>query len=96
MKRILIIGLLLLSIASLCAIPKWYSSARSTFSSGEWIVGLGTGATKDEALSNAKTDLVQQISVKVQSTTEVQANSIETEGKEFYSESIKKSNQTYR
>lgn len=90
MKKILIFALLICMVSALLAIPKWYSSARSTYTSGEWILGLGSGKSADDALSNAKTDLVQQISVKVQSTTEIQAKSIETEGKEFYSESIQK------
>lgn len=90
MKKILISTLLLTICLALTAIPKWYNNPRDFFDSNEFIVGIGSGSNYEQALTNAKNDLLQQISVKVESTTEVQAKSIESEGKEFYSESIQK------
>lgn len=90
MKKILILFLLIGLMLSIQAAPKWFETARTLGNSGEIIVGIGSGSNRDQALSNAKTDLLQQISVKVQSTTDIQAKSIESEGKEYYSESIQK------
>ncbi len=90
MKKLIFILLILSMVVACVATPKWYESARQTYDTGEVIIGLGSGSSRDQALSNAKTDLLQQISVKVQSTTELAAKSIETDGKEYYTESIQK------
>ncbi len=90
MKHILFTIVLITFAFCLFAVPKWYNNPRDYYESNEFIVGIGSGSSYEQALTNAKTDLLQQISVKVESVTEVQAKSIESDGKDFYSESIQK------
>ncbi len=79
-------------ISACAATPKWVSNPRSVLDYEEYIIGIGSGGSYQEALSNAQVDLAQQISVKVESVLELNSSSIETQGKEYYTESIQKSN----
>ncbi|PKN79317.1 MAG: hypothetical protein CVU48_05610 [Candidatus Cloacimonetes bacterium HGW-Cloacimonetes-1] len=92
MRKILAVLISLLIISACAAAPKWVSNPRSVLDYEEYIIGIGSGGSYQEALSNAQVVLAQQISVKVESVLELNSSSIETQGKEYYSESIQKSN----
>ncbi len=90
-KLIIIVSIILLSITACSAAPKWVSNPRSVLDYEEYIIGIGSGSSYQAALTNAQTDLAQQISVKVESVLELKSVNLEIGGKEFYAESIEKS-----
>ncbi|HOE91002.1 MAG TPA: LPP20 family lipoprotein [Candidatus Cloacimonadota bacterium] len=90
MKKALLTLLVLLIAVACVATPKWYKTARNNNNDNDLLIGLGSANSREQALDNARIDLLQQISVKVQSITELQQESIESEGKEYYAESINK------
>lgn len=92
MKRIALFVLVLITITACTAAPKWVSNPRSVLDYEDYFIGIGSGESYQAALSNAQTDLAQQISVKVESVLELKSLNLEADGKEFYSESIEKSN----
>ncbi len=92
MKRIALFLLVLITITACTAAPKWVSNPRSVLDYEEYIIGIGSGESYQAALSNAQTDLAQQISVKVESVLELKSLNLEADGREYYTESIEKSN----
>lgn len=89
-KILLSITLALIILSACAASPKWIKNPRALPENKDMIVGIGTGKSYQEALANAHTDLAQQLSVKVESITELKSANLESGGKEFYSESIEK------
>lgn len=70
--------------------PKWVDAPRQVLDHGDYIIGIGSGASYNFALINAQSDIAQQLSVRVESVVELKSTNIEAGGKEFYAESIEK------
>lgn len=86
--KVLIYCILAVLTAQMFATPQWFNKYRQLYNQDEQIVGLGFADTYENALSNAKADLIQQISVNVEVNTITELISVETESKAFFSESV--------
>ena len=88
MKKKLLIFIFLMFIFIINATPIWYSNPKKYYDPNEFIVGIGSGNNYEEAISKAKQDLIQQISINVEAVTQTEFSSTETESKSFYTDKV--------
>ncbi len=92
MKKIIFIALCLFAVMGLYAEPQWYANKNaSSYSLDEYFVGAGSGSDEATAVNNAKLEIASQISVTIESKLDNYMQSIETESKASYKESLTKS-----
>ena len=94
MKRVLTLIILLSVFAYLFSSPSWYQNPRRFYEPNQFIVGVGSGDSYESAMSNAKSELIQQITVNVKTDTDVTFLSSETESKAYYTEYLKQNIRT--
>ena len=91
MKRLVLIVVAASTILSCMAIPKWYNLNTVRKYEDEKIVGIGQGTSRETAINNARDDMLQQITVRVETQIESYAIEIEEDGKNYYLETIQQS-----
>jgi len=90
MKNIYLSVVLLIIYNILSANPIWFQQPRQHFDTNLFIAGVGEGSCYESAMSIARAELIQQISVSVKSEVLVSFLSIETESWGRYEEIISK------
>jgi hypothetical protein len=95
MKYKILFLLIFLSILELNAIPRWYANPRQHRDHDQHLVGIGSGSTLELAKNVARADLIQQITVTVQTDTEVSFFDFESESYSVSRETINQNIRTY-
>ncbi|MBO8130259.1 MAG: LPP20 family lipoprotein [Candidatus Marinimicrobia bacterium] len=71
MKSKIILTTILIYTLLFSGIPEWAKTHQSKkYPSSSYVIGVGIGKTQEEAIENARADLVKQIIVKIKSVTE--------------------------
>ena len=95
LTKLFVVFSFMLTTCSLMALPSWYQNPLRFYNPDHFIVGIGVGDDYEIALSVARAEVVNQISVTVRTDTDLSFLSTETESQAYYSEFLNRNIRTF-
>lgn len=92
MYKVILLFVLFTSFLFSSTIPQWYLSQNISKTNSYDIIGYGEGISKDEAVQNALVNISRQISVKIDSTVQINKSTVGGYSKGIKSNSTQQTN----
>ena len=87
-KKLFISLVMLIVFISIQANPSWYQNPQRFYNPEHFFVGIGEGISLDDAFSEARQDLSNQVSLTINTETDISFLSNEAESQGYYLESL--------